>query len=75
MKNNKLLTEKPALDFGKAGLEGLPRPGNTGTVVSRCDYTERMKGLIYLRLNTMDEGTLKTPTPLCRFHWSFCLGW
>jgi hypothetical protein len=23
----------------------------------------------------MDEGTLKTPTPLCRFHWSFCLGW
>ncbi len=21
---------KPALDFGKAGLEGLPRPGNTG---------------------------------------------
>jgi len=24
---------------------------------------------------SMDEGTLKTPTPLCRFHWSFCLGW
>jgi hypothetical protein len=23
----------------------------------------------------MDEGTLKTPTPLCRFDWSFCLGW
>ena len=22
---------KPALDFGKAGLEGLPRPGNPGT--------------------------------------------
>ena len=21
---------KPALDFGKAGLEGLPRPGNPG---------------------------------------------
>jgi hypothetical protein len=26
-------------------------------------------------LKVMDEGTLKTPTPLCRFHWSFCLGW
>ena len=24
---------KPALDFGKAGLEGLPRPGNTAHVV------------------------------------------
>ncbi len=23
----------------------------------------------------MDEGTLKTLTPLWRFHWSFCLGW
>ena len=22
---------EPALDFGKAGLEGLPRPGNTGS--------------------------------------------
>ena len=25
---------KPALDFGKAGLEGLPRPGNTGPRLS-----------------------------------------
>ncbi len=23
----------------------------------------------------MDEGNLKTPTPFCRFHWSFSLGW
>ncbi len=28
-----------------------------------------------LRSPTMDEGTLKTPTSLCRFHWPFCLGW
>ncbi len=27
------------------------------------------------KIPTMDEGTLKTQTPLCRFHWSFCLGW
>ncbi len=26
-------------------------------------------------LGPLDEGTLKKPTPLCRFHWSFCLGW
>ncbi len=25
---------KPALDFGKAGLEGLPRPGNPGVCIS-----------------------------------------
>jgi hypothetical protein len=23
----------------------------------------------------MDEGTLKTPIPLCRLYWCFCLGW
>ncbi len=23
----------------------------------------------------MDEGTIKTPIPKCRFYWCFCLGW
>jgi hypothetical protein len=27
---------KPALDFGKAGLEGLPRPGNTADLSIRA---------------------------------------
>ncbi len=26
-------------------------------------------------LLSMDEGTLKTPIPYYRLHWSFCLGW
>jgi hypothetical protein len=27
---------KPALDFGKAGLEGLPRPGNPASILLHC---------------------------------------
>ncbi len=37
----------------------------------KIQYIERGGGLEKCR----DEGTLKTPIPSCRLHWSFCLGW
>jgi hypothetical protein len=33
---------KPALDFGKAGLEGLPRPGNPGFIIERYQRSQEL---------------------------------
>ncbi len=41
----------------------------------RADWLEAGCKLCKGTVPYMDEGTLKTPTPFCRFHWSFCLGW
>jgi hypothetical protein len=30
--------------------------------------------LFFLCVQSMDEGTLKTPIPKCRLYWTFCLG-
>jgi hypothetical protein len=57
----------------------------TGSKISRTlgyEYSFRLghrlfKWTVHISeaLVSMDEGTLKTPIPKCRLHWSVCLGW
>ncbi len=57
---------------GPAPSSPAPSPA---TQNSSKKHGDKLKMVFTFMVYSMDEGTLKTPIPLCRLHWSFCMGW
>jgi hypothetical protein len=57
---------KPALDFGKAGLEGLPRPGNPDCQVANTDNSLMLAPDVYCQVANTDNSLMLAPDVYCQ---------